>query len=115
MHIPCTEIYCCRHGNPQDYLVRRADRHSIPKVDNTNVDRSVATIHATLTGALRRREQVAEHYLQGILQAIPVSMHDTLCSCVQACCCCGGMHVWLDTVSQIYLQGGSRLRAATTR
>lgn len=46
------------HVALQDYLVRRADRHSIPKVDNTNVDRSVATIHATLTGALRRREQV---------------------------------------------------------
>lgn len=38
--------------------MRRADKHSIPKVDNTNVDRSVATIHATLVGTLRRRTQV---------------------------------------------------------
>ena len=53
-----TPLSGCRATNMQDYLVRRADRHSIPKVDNTNVDRSVATIHATLTGALRRREQV---------------------------------------------------------
>jgi hypothetical protein len=29
-------------------------------VDNTNVDRSVAAIHATLTGALRRRQQVTQ-------------------------------------------------------
>ncbi len=42
----------------QEYLARRADKHAIPKVDNTNVDRSVATIHTTLVGALRRRVQV---------------------------------------------------------
>ncbi|KAK9824284.1 hypothetical protein WJX72_009169 [[Myrmecia] bisecta] len=39
----------------QDYLVRRADKHLIPKVDNTNVDRSVATIHATVLACLRRQ------------------------------------------------------------
>jgi 2-phosphoglycerate kinase len=38
----------------QDYLAKSADKHAIPKVDNTNVDRSVATIHATLLGCLRR-------------------------------------------------------------
>lgn len=35
-----------------------ADKHAIPKVDNTNVDRSVATIHATLLGCLRRTARV---------------------------------------------------------
>ncbi len=39
-------------------LVCAADKHAIPKVDNTNVDRSVATIHATLLGCLRRTARV---------------------------------------------------------
>ena len=42
----------------QDYLVRRADRHCIPRVDNTNVDRSVAAIHATVLSCLRRQARV---------------------------------------------------------
>ncbi|DBA96183.1 TPA: hypothetical protein ACH3X1_015661 [Trebouxia sp. C0004] len=41
----------------QDYLCRRADKHMIPKVDNTNVDRSVATIHATVLACLRHTSQ----------------------------------------------------------
>lgn len=32
----------------QDYLRKRADKHLVPKVNNTNVDRSVAAIHATV-------------------------------------------------------------------
>ena len=42
----------------QDYLARRADRHCIPRVDNTNVDRSVAAIHATVLSCLRRQARV---------------------------------------------------------
>lgn len=42
----------------QEYLVRRAERHAIPAVDNTNVDRSVAAIHATAFGCLRRLARV---------------------------------------------------------
>ena len=42
----------------QDYLCRAADKHAVPKVDNTNVDRSVATIHATLLGCMRRAAAV---------------------------------------------------------
>ena len=42
----------------QDYLCRRADKHMIPKVDNTNVDRSVAIIHATVLACLRHTSQV---------------------------------------------------------
>ena len=45
----------------QDYLCRRADKHMIPKVDNTNVDRSVATIHATVLACLRHTSQVSSH------------------------------------------------------
>ncbi|KAK9866636.1 hypothetical protein WJX84_003345 [Apatococcus fuscideae] len=41
----------------QGYLLKRADRHLIPAVDNTNVDRSVATLHATVLGCLRRMFQ----------------------------------------------------------
>lgn len=43
----------------QDYLCRRADKHLIPKVDNTNVDRSVAAIHATVLGCLRQQSRIA--------------------------------------------------------
>lgn len=40
----------------QDYLCNRADKHLVPKINNTNVDRSVASIHATVFSCLRRRE-----------------------------------------------------------
>ncbi|XP_065865839.1 P-loop NTPase domain-containing protein LPA1 homolog 1 [Euphorbia lathyris] len=40
----------------QDYLCKRADKHLVPKINNTNVDRSVASIHATVFSCLRRRE-----------------------------------------------------------
>lgn len=39
----------------QEYLCKRADKHLVPKVNNTNVDRSIAAIHATLFSCLRRR------------------------------------------------------------
>jgi hypothetical protein len=39
----------------QDELVAAAGRRGVPRVDNTNVDRSVASIHATVLGCLRRR------------------------------------------------------------
>lgn len=42
----------------QDYLITRAQRHAVPAVNNTNVDRSVATIHATALGCLRRQARV---------------------------------------------------------
>jgi 2-phosphoglycerate kinase len=38
----------------QSFLRNEAMRHSIPQVDNTNVDRSVAVIHTTILGALCR-------------------------------------------------------------
>lgn len=40
----------------QDYLCKRADKHLVPKVNNTNVDKSIALIHATIFSSLRRRE-----------------------------------------------------------
>ncbi|XP_024368091.1 P-loop NTPase domain-containing protein LPA1 homolog 1 [Physcomitrium patens] len=40
----------------QDYLCRGADKHFVPKVNNTNVDKSVAAIHSTIFNCLRRRE-----------------------------------------------------------
>ncbi|KAJ1281650.1 hypothetical protein BS78_04G322000 [Paspalum vaginatum] len=39
----------------QDYLCNRADKHLVPKINNTNVDQSVAAIHATVFSCLRRR------------------------------------------------------------
>ncbi|CAL0329066.1 unnamed protein product [Lupinus luteus] len=44
----------------QDYLCKRAEKHLVPKINNTNVDKSVAAIHATVFSCLRRRE-VGEH------------------------------------------------------
>lgn len=41
----------------QEYLCKRADKHLVPKVNNTNVDKSVAAIHATIFSSLRRREK----------------------------------------------------------
>ncbi|WIA21771.1 hypothetical protein OEZ85_000930 [Tetradesmus obliquus] len=38
----------------QEYLVRKADKHGLPRVENSNVDRSVAIIHLTVMGCLRR-------------------------------------------------------------
>jgi len=32
----------------QEYLVRKADKYSVPRVDNSNVDRSVGIIHLTV-------------------------------------------------------------------
>ncbi|TYG88118.1 hypothetical protein ES288_A13G269600v1 [Gossypium darwinii] len=40
----------------QDYLCKRADKHLVPKINNTNVDRSVAAIHATVFSCFRRHE-----------------------------------------------------------
>ncbi|XP_058107296.1 P-loop NTPase domain-containing protein LPA1 homolog 2-like [Magnolia sinica] len=40
----------------QDYLCKRAEKHLVPKVNNTNVDRSVASIHSTIFSCLRRRQ-----------------------------------------------------------
>lgn len=39
----------------QEYLCSRAEKYLVPKVNNTNVDRSVASIHATVFSSLRRR------------------------------------------------------------
>ncbi|XP_029123000.1 P-loop NTPase domain-containing protein LPA1 isoform X2 [Elaeis guineensis] len=46
----------------QDYLCNRADKHRVPKINNTNVDQSVATIHATVFSCLRRREAGEQLY-----------------------------------------------------
>ncbi|KAL4342548.1 hypothetical protein GQ457_08G000790 [Hibiscus cannabinus] len=40
----------------QDYLCKRAEKHLVPKINNTNVDRSVAAIHATVFSCFRRLE-----------------------------------------------------------
>ncbi|KAL8089875.1 P-loop NTPase domain-containing protein LPA1 homolog 2-like isoform X1 [Apium graveolens] len=46
----------------QEYLCRRADKHLVPKINNTNVDKSVAAIHATVFSCLRRRESGEQLY-----------------------------------------------------
>ncbi|KAJ7556299.1 hypothetical protein O6H91_05G077800 [Diphasiastrum complanatum] len=48
--------YMCNIRTIQDYLCKRADKHLVPMVNNTNVDKSVAAIHATIFSCLRRRE-----------------------------------------------------------
>lgn len=46
----------------QEYLCKRADKHLVPKINNTNVDKSVAAIHATVFSCLRRREHGEQLY-----------------------------------------------------
>ncbi|PIN18128.1 hypothetical protein CDL12_09200 [Handroanthus impetiginosus] len=46
----------------QEYLCNRADKHLVPKINNTNVDKSVAVIHATVFSCLRRRETGEQLY-----------------------------------------------------
>jgi len=46
----------------QEYLCKRADKHLVPKINNTNVDKSVAAIHATVFSCLRRREAGEQLY-----------------------------------------------------
>ncbi|KAG2662593.1 hypothetical protein PVAP13_1KG546000 [Panicum virgatum] len=46
----------------QEYLCNRADKHLVPKINNTNVDQSVAAIHATVFSSLRRREAGEQLY-----------------------------------------------------
>ncbi|KAK3205938.1 hypothetical protein Dsin_019984 [Dipteronia sinensis] len=46
----------------QEYLCKRADKHLVPKINNTNVDKSVAAIHASVFSCLRRREAGEQLY-----------------------------------------------------
>uniref|UniRef100_A0A7N0VBY7 Uncharacterized protein n=1 Tax=Kalanchoe fedtschenkoi TaxID=63787 RepID=A0A7N0VBY7_KALFE len=46
----------------QEYLCKGADKHYVPKVNNSNVDKSVAAIHATVFGCLRRRDAGEQLY-----------------------------------------------------
>ncbi|KAG7384615.1 hypothetical protein PHYPSEUDO_002429 [Phytophthora pseudosyringae] len=41
----------------QRHLCKHADRYLIPKIDNTNVDRSIATIQSTLVRVLRKLDR----------------------------------------------------------
>ncbi|VFQ81499.1 unnamed protein product [Cuscuta campestris] len=55
----------------QEYLCNRADKHLVPKINNTNVDRSVASIHATVFGCLRRRS-AGEKLYDPMTNTVPV-------------------------------------------
>ncbi|KAL6566817.1 hypothetical protein OROMI_015221 [Orobanche minor] len=55
----------------QEYLCNRAEKHLVPKVNNTNVDKSVAVIHATVFSCLRRRA-TGEQLYDPIKNTIPV-------------------------------------------
>ncbi|KAL6575821.1 hypothetical protein OROHE_000802 [Orobanche hederae] len=55
----------------QEYLCNRADKHLVPKINNTNVDKSVAAIHATVFSCLRRRE-VGELLYDPVTNTVPI-------------------------------------------
>ncbi|KAL3623985.1 hypothetical protein CASFOL_032801 [Castilleja foliolosa] len=55
----------------QEYLCNRADKHLVPKINNTNVDKSVAAIHATVFSCLRRRE-AGELLYDPVTNTVPV-------------------------------------------
>ncbi|KAJ3693102.1 hypothetical protein LUZ60_012197 [Juncus effusus] len=46
----------------QEYLLNRSSKYLIPKINNTNVDKSVASIHATVFSALRKRSKTNPLY-----------------------------------------------------
>ena len=48
----------------QEYLLRAAEKASVPKVSNSNVDLSVSAIHATVLATLRRCVYISPCYLQ---------------------------------------------------
>ncbi|KAN0026001.1 hypothetical protein ACTFIV_006981 [Dictyostelium citrinum] len=45
-----------------DHLCHGADEHMIPQIDNTSIDRSLATIHGTIFACLKRKVQCGESY-----------------------------------------------------
>ncbi|KAL3518415.1 hypothetical protein ACH5RR_021004 [Cinchona calisaya] len=55
----------------QEYLCNRADKHLVPKINNTNVDKSVAAIHATVFSCLRRCE-VGDQLYDSITNTVAV-------------------------------------------
>ncbi|KAH6765539.1 P-loop containing nucleoside triphosphate hydrolases superfamily protein [Perilla frutescens var. hirtella] len=55
----------------QEYLCNRADKHLVPKINNTNVDKSVAAIHATVFSCLRKRES-GENLYDPITNTVPI-------------------------------------------
>ncbi len=62
----------------QDYLVQRATRHLVPRVNNTNVDRSVDVMHATAFGCVRRAA-AGEAPLAPDAGGRTVLLHDEFC------------------------------------
>ncbi len=48
--LPTCPAACLPRRRIQDYLVRKADKYCVPKVENTNIDRSVSVIHLTVAG-----------------------------------------------------------------
>ncbi|KAJ6830604.1 P-loop NTPase domain-containing protein LPA1-like [Iris pallida] len=64
----------------QDYLCNRADKHLVPKINNTNVDRSVAAIHATVFSCLRRRE-AGEQLYDPITNTVPLIFEEYRSQC----------------------------------
>ncbi|RDX61800.1 P-loop NTPase domain-containing protein LPA1-like 1, partial [Mucuna pruriens] len=65
----------------QDYLCKRAEKHLVPKINNTNVDKSVAAIHATVFSCLRRRE-VGEQLYDPIRNTVTVICEEYRNQCV---------------------------------
>lgn len=46
----------------QKYLIKKAEATLIPRIDNTNIDKSIGLIHSTIVRCLRRLEDCAELY-----------------------------------------------------
>ncbi|KAL9679502.1 hypothetical protein QQ045_017366 [Rhodiola kirilowii] len=65
----------------QEYLCKGADKHYVPKVNNTNVDKSVAAIHATVFGCLRRRA-AGEKFYDAMTNTVPLINEEYRNKCV---------------------------------
>ncbi|KAL7084954.1 hypothetical protein ACP275_14G254600 [Erythranthe tilingii] len=74
----------------QEYLCKRADKHLVPKINNTNVDKSVAAIHATVFSCLRRRE-AGENLYDPITNTVSVVDEEYRNQCTANSLCVEGM------------------------
>ncbi|XP_009629697.1 P-loop NTPase domain-containing protein LPA1 homolog 2-like [Nicotiana tomentosiformis] len=85
----------------QEYLCNRADKHLVPKINNTNVDKSVAAIHATVFSCLRRHE-AGEQLYDSITNTVALIDEEYRNQCAANCVSSKGMF------QLIQRQGSSR-------
>ncbi|EGC29782.1 hypothetical protein DICPUDRAFT_158593 [Dictyostelium purpureum] len=59
-----------------DHLCNGADEYMIPQIDNTSIDRSLATIHGTIFACLKRKVQCGESYFNHTTNKLNMLYHE---------------------------------------